>query len=120
MEIKDIRPFPGLRPFGEDEEHLFFGREKSVSELLSRLRTSRFLAVIGTSGSGKSSLVKSGLLPSLYRGFMAGAGSRWLTALFRPGENPVGHLAQALVNTRIIGSDSVINNEIGDMNPIYG
>jgi energy-coupling factor transporter ATP-binding protein EcfA2 len=120
METKDIRPFPGLRPFEEDEEHLFFGREKSVSELLSRLRTSRFLGVIGTSGSGKSSLVKSGLLPSLYRGFMAGAGSRWQTALFRPGDNPVGNLAEAMVNTGIIGSGKGMPDDAADMGAIYG
>ncbi len=120
MDIKEIRPFPGLRPFEEDEEHLFFGREKSVSELLSRLRTSRFLGVIGTSGSGKSSLVKSGLLPALYRGFMAGAGSRWKTALFRPGENPVGNLAEALAATGIVGGGPGIDEEIADMGAIYG
>lgn len=111
MENKDIHPFPGLRPFQEDEEHLFFGREKSVRELLSRLRTSRFLAVVGTSGSGKSSLVISGLLPALYRGFMSGAGSRWITALSRPGENPVGNLAQALANTGLIGAAPVDDEE---------
>lgn len=120
MDTKDIRPFPGLRPFEENEEHLFFGREKSVSELLSRLRASRFLGVIGTSGSGKSSLVKSGLLPALYRGFMAGAGSRWRTALFRPGENPVGNLAKTLVNTGIIGGGTDMADETSDMSAIYG
>ena len=65
-----FNPFPGLRPFEPDEEHLFFGREKEIDELLRRLRTTRFLAVVGTSGSGKSSLVRSGLIPSLHSGFM--------------------------------------------------
>lgn len=95
-------PFPGLRPFEEDEEHLFFGREKAVAELLSRLRTSHFLAVIGTSGCGKSSLIKAGLLPALYCGFMAGAGSGWRTAIFRPGDDPIGNLAKALAGTGIL------------------
>lgn len=94
-------PFPGLRPFEEDEEHLFFGREKSVTELLARLRESRFLAVIGASGSGKSSLVKAGILPSLYRGFMAGVDSSWRVALFRPGDAPISSLAEALTKARI-------------------
>ena len=44
-------PFPGLRPFEADEDHLFFGREKQVDELLRRLRFNRFLSVVGTSGS---------------------------------------------------------------------
>ena len=89
-------PFPGLRSFEEDENILFFGREKQVDDLIRKLRKNRFLGVIGTSGSGKSSLVKSGLLPSLYGGFMAGAGSHWRTVTFRPGTNPIGNMGKGL------------------------
>lgn len=103
----DIHPFPGLRPFEEEEEHLFFGREKSVTELLSRLRNSHFLTLIGTSGSGKSSLIKAGLFPSLYRGFMAGAGSDWRVTLFRPRDNPMGNLADALARAGILSGDPI-------------
>jgi hypothetical protein len=94
--FKISNPFPGLRSFEEDENILFFGREKQVDDLIRKLRKNRFLGVIGTSGSGKSSLVKSGLLPSLYGGFMAGAGSNWRTVTFRPGTNPIGNMAKAL------------------------
>ena len=52
-------PFPGLRPFEPDEDHLFFGREEEIDELLRRLRTTRFLLVVGSSGTGKSSLLAS-------------------------------------------------------------
>ena len=69
-----FNPFPGLRSFEPDEDHLFFGREKQVDDLLGRLRRTRFLAVVGTSGSGKSSLVRSGLIPSLHSGFMVEGG----------------------------------------------
>ena len=89
-------PFPGLRPFEPHEYHLFFGRDGQSDELLRRLRQKRFVAVIGTSGSGKSSLVRAGLLPSLHGGLMVAAGSRWRVTIFRPGANPVGHLAEAL------------------------
>jgi len=82
-------PFPGLRAFEEDEDVLFFGREKQVDELVTKLRTTRFIAVIGSSGSGKSSLIKSGLIPSLQSGFMSGAGSSWRICSFRPGNNPM-------------------------------
>src|SRR5271155_2679271 len=97
-----INPFPGLRAFEEDEDILFFGREKQIDELLRKLRTSRFLAIIGSSGSGKSSLVKSGLLPSLHSGFMSGAGSQWRIALFRPGNDPISQLNLALCKNGVL------------------
>ena len=53
-------PFPGLRPFREEEEYLFFGRESQVDMMVDKLAARRFLAVVGTSGSGKSSLVNCG------------------------------------------------------------
>ena len=61
MNSQRPNPFPGLRPFRSDEHHLFFGREEQTAALLQLLRTNRFLAVVGTSGSGKSSLVRAGL-----------------------------------------------------------
>ncbi|MGB5671040.1 MAG: ATP-binding protein, partial [Sedimenticolaceae bacterium] len=73
-------PYPGLRPFGREEDAIFFGRENQVDDLLDRLQETHFLAVIGTSGSGKSSLVRAGLLPALDSGFMAGAGPVWSIA----------------------------------------
>ena len=66
-----INPFPGLRPFTTDEDWLFFGREDQTAALLKLLRTHRFLAVVGSSGSGKSSLVRAGMIPSLYGGAMS-------------------------------------------------
>jgi RsiW-degrading membrane proteinase PrsW (M82 family) len=98
-----VNPFPGLRPFESDEEHLFFGRETQIDGLLGRLRRTRFLAVVGTSGSGKSSLVRAGMLPSLNGGLMAGAGSRWRIALLRPGNEPLANLARALTGSAALG-----------------
>lgn len=98
-------PFPGLRSFEPDEDHLFFGRESRIDEILTRLRRSRFLSVVGTSGSGKSSLIRSGLIPSLHSGVMAKAGSAWRIAIFRPGENPIGNLAEALNSYDVIGPE---------------
>jgi energy-coupling factor transporter ATP-binding protein EcfA2 len=97
-----MNPFPGLRAFEEDEDILFFGREKQIDELLRKLRTSRFLAIIGSSGSGKSSLVKSGLLPSLHSGLMSGVSSQWRIALFRPGNDPIGNLTEAISKNGIL------------------
>jgi len=95
-EATRLNPFPGLRSFEPDEDYLFFGRERQIDELVRRLRTHRFLAVVGTSGSGKSSLVRSGLIPSLQGGAMARAGSAWRVAILRPGGDPLGNLASAL------------------------
>ena len=62
-------PYVGLRPFTENEALLFFGRDAHVRDLLAKLeRKQRFLAVLGASGTGKSSLVRAGLIPALHRG----------------------------------------------------
>src|ERR1700730_1611700 len=83
--VSSPNPFPGLRPFEPDEDYLFFGREKEIDDLLSRLESHRFLSVIGTSGCGKSSLIRSGLIPSLHSGLMIRAGSSWGVAILRRG-----------------------------------
>lgn len=90
-------PFPGLRAFHPDECRLFFGREGPLDELLTRLERTRFLAVVGSSGSGKSSLIKAGLIPALRGGMMSRTGSGWRIAVMRPGDNPIGNLAAELV-----------------------
>jgi len=99
---KFTNPFPGLRPFETDEYRLFFGREGQSDQLIMRLQRSRFLAVVGTSGSGKSSLVRAGLLPSLRGGMMAGAGSGWHICIMRPGNDPFGNLAHELAKPDVL------------------
>jgi DNA-binding FrmR family transcriptional regulator len=91
------RPYPGLRPFEPWESEIFFGRDAHVDRLLEILKSQHFLAVIGPSGSGKSSLVRAGLLPSLPLGAV-GTGSSWRVAIMRPGDRPISGLAQALAN----------------------
>ena len=68
-----------------------------IDQLLDKLADNQFLAVLGTSGSGKSSLVRAGLLPALDSGFMGAAGARWTIAELRPGDQPFRRLAAALV-----------------------
>lgn len=101
--IPAANPFPGLRPFHEGEEALFFGREAQVDALVDKLAATHFLAVVGTSGSGKSSLVNCGLVPALHRGLMADAGSAWRVATLRPGNRPLRALAEALARPGLLG-----------------
>lgn len=87
-------PYPGLVPFEETDAERFFGREVLVASLVERLERSPFLAVIGASGSGKSSVVRAGLIPALRRA----AGPRTIT-LLTPTEHPLAALAGILPPT---------------------
>ena len=78
-------PYPGLRPFLDHESALLLGRGRQVREIIERLRETRFVAVIGGSGSGKSSLIRAGVVPEL-RGFgIAEAGDYWIPVVCTPG-----------------------------------
>jgi len=77
-------PYPGLRPFNRDEADIFFGREAHVDAMVDRLARHRLLTVTGSSGSGKSSLVRAGLLAALETGLLATAGPLWRFAICTP------------------------------------
>ncbi|MFZ4699961.1 MAG: PDZ domain-containing protein [Candidatus Methylumidiphilus sp.] len=111
------QPYPGLRPFESDEADVFFGREEQTDELLTRLGKTRFLAIIGASGCGKSSLVRAGMIPSLETGFMAAAGSRWSFVQLRPGSHPIRRLANALIEQAgLMPEDGDKNEALGFLN----
>ena len=90
------RPFVGLRPFKTKEALIFFGRQRQIVELLERLHRTRFVGVIGSSGSGKSSLIYAGLVPALQAGFLVGDRDRWVVARMTPGDSPWLRLSDAL------------------------
>lgn len=92
-------PFPGLRAFGVEESHLFFGREGQSEIILEYLAQNRFAAVTGASGSGKSSLIYCGIIPILYGGFVVDAASEWRIIAARPGNQPVRNLAEAIADS---------------------
>lgn len=98
LQLKVASPYPGLRPFRENESYLFFGRERHTKQLREQLAKKRFLAIVGTSGSGKSSLVRAGLLASLRSGGEGVTAEQWRIAELRPGRNPLLHLARALAS----------------------
>ena len=98
-------PYPGLRSFAREEADLFFGRDGCIDDMVDRLAATRFLAVLGASGSGKSSLVRTGLLDALELGLHPTAGSRWIFAEFHPGRSPIRGLAAALMATQTPSPD---------------
>ncbi|MDX1547192.1 MAG: hypothetical protein R3247_09405, partial [Rhodothermales bacterium] len=99
-------PYVGLRPFGLDDSLYFFGRRQQVGELLELLHRTHFLAVVGSSGCGKSSLIRAGLIPALRGGFLVEDRARWLEAVARPGDAPLMNLAEALVARDAAGPDA--------------
>jgi WD40 repeat protein/class 3 adenylate cyclase len=88
-------PYQGLSSFEEADAGYFFGRERLVGELAARTVQVGLLGVVGASGSGKSSVVAAGLLPSLRAGLLPGS-ERWRHVVFRPGEHPMAELAAAV------------------------
>ena len=93
-----MRPFPGLRPFGFEDRDFFFGREDQVFSLYRLLEHSRFIAVVGSSGSGKSSLVRAGLLPVIDEESQGEGGRKWRFATLHPGDAPIKALASAVTS----------------------
>ena len=91
----EVCPFRGLAPFDAAHAEYFFGRERLVAGLVARLVGSTRLAVFGPSGSGKSSVLRAGLLPALANGVLPGS-ERWRQVLIRPGEHPLAQLGRGL------------------------
>ena len=91
-----FEPYPGLRPFEEDEFRIFFGRGSQVEAVVDRLRKTSFAFVVGGSGSGKSSIINAGVIPRLRLHAIKPGGTDWLTVRFTPGMEPMDNLAGAL------------------------
>ena len=111
-ELELVNPYKGLRAFGEADAEDYFGREALVQQLLTRLGEggdlSRFLAVVGPSGSGKSSVVKAGLIPALRRGAIAGS-ENWFVVDFLPGAHPFEELEAALLRVAVNPPESLLS-----------
>ncbi len=89
-------PFPGLRPFEIGESHLFFGRDGHSEEVLSKLLKHNFIAILGSSGTGKSSLMNCGIIPKLYSGLYSNNEKDWQVVYTRPGSSPIQNLAKSI------------------------
>ncbi len=106
-ELRGATPYPGLRSFNHDESDIFFGRETHIEQLLENFSSMRFVAVVGGSGCGKSSLVRAGLIPALERGDLAGVGNIWRIVEMQPGYNPFRHLAEVLLADSALGQETL-------------
>ena len=88
-------PYMGLLPFQREDDRVFFGRTEEVGALVDRVARDRFVAVVGASGSGKSSLLRAGLVASLERGALPGSDA-WTSVVLTPGARPLAELAADL------------------------
>ena len=91
-----LNPFPGLRPFKYEENHLYFGRENQINEVVDKLTENKFVGIIGTSGIGKSSFIYCGLFPILYGDYPTEYASKWEIFTLRPGVSPIRNLAASI------------------------
>jgi WD40 repeat protein/energy-coupling factor transporter ATP-binding protein EcfA2 len=100
-------PYRGLDPFGEPDRDAFYGRRRLVEWLVAKLETQRMLALVGPSGSGKSSVVRAGLLPALKDGALAGSASWRYLPPFTPGPDPFDRLVRQVRRAGFAGADAV-------------
>jgi WD40 repeat protein/DNA-binding SARP family transcriptional activator len=95
----DVCPYKGLARFETVDAGFFFGREQVVADAIGHLVGGRFLALVGPSGSGKSSLLRAGLMHALGSGAIPGS-DRWAYSVIRPGNHPLDALGDALNERR--------------------
>ena len=99
-------PYKGLRSFDEADARDFFGREVIARQILNHFAEERFLAVVGPSGSGKSSVVRAGVLPALREGKLSGSDD-WFIVTMMPGAHPIQQLKTALLKVAFDPSDTL-------------
>ncbi|MBL8162493.1 MAG: protein kinase, partial [Anaerolineae bacterium] len=108
--IQPENPYKGLKAFQESDAGDFFGRTALVDRLIDRMVANegrfRFLAVVGPSGSGKSSVVRAGLIPEIRSGILQGS-QDWFMVQMTPGSSPVTELANALTRIAIQSANDI-------------
>ena len=110
LDKKPPCPYPGLYSFDESKSEYFFGRSREIRDLVNRLRRHNFVAVIGASGTGKSSLVRAGLPPALRASSQFGD-AEWNVLTMRPGAHPLDTLRALLKTPPYNQTDTSANAE---------
>ena len=100
-------PYPGLRPFTEDESIFFKGRDLHIKQIIKQLEKKKITIITGASGDGKSSLVYAGVIPNARAGFFHAEYNNWLICDFRPERTPLSNLAKTLAKNLKYTKDQV-------------
>jgi len=119
--VLQTNPFPGIRPFTSMEDKYFFGRDVAISDVLDALRSKRFVALVGATGSGKTSLIHSGIIPTL----LLDEEQEWVPISIHPGAKPVESLIRGFQQVfpkqlseadvqSFLSSDQTLGNLISD------
>jgi len=107
----DESPYAGLRAFQESDSDKFFGRSGEIAAMVTRIRDRPIMAVVGSSGVGKSSFVRAGLVPALKH-----SGEAWEVLVVRPGRHPLAALANIL--SPLIGSSTTLVDDISEQHAL--
>ena len=107
-----ICPYPGLRPFNENEAIFFKGRDKHIEQVVAQLEQNKFIMLTGASGDGKSSLVYAGVIPHAHAGFFKAKFNNWILVDFRPERDPLKNLAKTLSQKLNINDDEKTEKEL--------
>ncbi len=110
-------PFRGLEAFREEDSNLFFGRDGLVSDIVRRLDEHAIVSIVGSSGCGKSSAVRSGVIPAIRKGATPDSDT-WLIAQMVPGSNPFAELEAALLRTSLDAPSSLLEQLDGSPDEI--
>ncbi|WP_329477743.1 WD40 repeat domain-containing protein [Kribbella sp. NBC_01484] len=96
-------PYAGLDPYDEHTAEFFYGREPDITAVLRLVERTSLVALVGSSGSGKSSILSAGVLPALAQGVVAGS-AQWDVLRLRPGQQPLDQLAER-ITAKLPGTD---------------
>ncbi|MBQ5454014.1 MAG: hypothetical protein IIT56_13650 [Bacteroidales bacterium] len=106
-----VCPYPGLRPFTEEESIFFKGRDLHIRQIVKLLEENKMAFITGASGDGKSSMVYAGVVPYIRAGFFKAQFNNWIIADFKPQKNPLESLSNAFAE-QIECDESVCMNQL--------
>jgi DNA-binding CsgD family transcriptional regulator/WD40 repeat protein len=107
--LREGAPFPGLRAFAAEDADIYFGREDAANRVLDRIAAAATATIVGASGSGKSSLIRAGLIPAIRKGALTGS-ERWEYIVMSPGADPLAELASRLAAIEHVSAVAILHD----------